>query len=72
MLEEVYDLVNSYYRIKEILSHNRLDATVSKHTREAKEKNIQISKESNKFAKQLDLTPKEKEIKDKAKEAVKT
>ena len=41
-----------------------MDATVSKHTREAKEK-YSISKESNKFTYQLDLTLKEADIKDK-------
>ena len=34
-----------HYRIKEILRHDdRLDATLSKHIREAKEKDIQLVK----------------------------
>ena len=49
----------TYETIARILRHyKRLNATVSKYTREAKEK-IFI-KESNKFAKQRDLKPKEK------------
>ena len=47
-----------------------LDATVNKHTQEAKEK-YSISEESNKFANQLHLTPKEINIKYKEIEATK-
>ena len=57
------NLQNNHSRFKNILRHNnRLDATVSKHIGEAKKNSI--SKESNKLAKQLDLTPKEKGIED--------
>ena len=63
------DLQNNHYWIKEIFRHyNRLDAAVSKHTREAKEK-YSIRKESNK---QFCFTPKEIDIKDKVIEAAKT
>ena len=42
--------------------YKKLFATVSKHTREAKGKKS-IRKESNKFVNQVDLTPKEIDIK---------
>ena len=61
------ELQNKEYRIKEISrNYNILDAT----EKEAKEK-YSISKESNKFAYQLDLTAKEIDIKDKAIETAK-
>ena len=46
----------------------RLDATFRNHTRKAREKNP-ISQESNKFAKLLNLTLKEIDIKDRTIEA---
>ena len=55
---------NNHSWNKEMFRHyNRLDFIVNKHTREAKEK-YSICKESNKFAKLPDLTPKEMDIKD--------
>ena len=48
--------------------YNRLDATIRKCTREAKEKKCSISIKSNKFVKQVDLTLKEIDLKNQAKE----
>ena len=53
--------------MKEIL---RFDATVNKHTR-SKRKKYSISKESYKLTNQLNHTPKEIDIKDKAIETAK-
>ena len=62
----------NHYRIKEILRrYKRLDATVNKHRREAKKKTYTISKESHEFDYQLDLKPKEIDIKDKTIKAAK-
>ena len=47
-----------------------MNVTVSKHTREAKEK-YSASEESNNFANQFDFAPKEIDIKDKSKETTK-
>ena len=63
-------MINHHYKIKEILRHyNRLDATVRKHTQEIRKNSM--SKESNKFANQLYVTPKEIDIKEKGIQATK-